>query len=187
MLMNRFLVPGTELRMRRYRYAPKFIVLPLLLSVGVVSWAMLLASLLIVAMVVLGPAYNAMQTARRQRNDLQATLGLVNEKIALQRRFLKKATTDPRLMRRLADRQLDIINPNEQVLPLGAPARPRSVQSLIDDALVPVNPKPVVPPPWWMRMVLVPAIRIPLIVIALVSMAASFLLEISRHPRSERM
>ncbi len=173
--------------MRRYRYAPKFIVLPLVFSVGVVSWAMLLASLLIIAVVVLGPACNAMQYARRQRNDLQATLGLVNEKIALQRRFLKAATTDPRLMRRLADRQLDIINPNEQVLPLGAPARPRSVQSLIDDALVPVNPRPVVPPPWWMRMALAPMIRIPLIVIALVSMAASFLLEISRHPRSERM
>jgi hypothetical protein len=158
----------------------RFVIGPLLVGVGVLYWLILLASLAMVALIIIAPAWNARQHAHRQANNLQATLRLANEKIALERRFLAMADTNPLLMQRLADRQLDLINPRQQVLPLNGRPRPRDVQSLVDEALVPVTPKPVASVPWWAAVTLAPFIRVPLMGLAMVGFALVFLLEIRR-------
>ena len=166
--------------MRRIKHTNRFLIMPLVLSVGVISWAVLLASLLAVALIVLAPAIHDMHQAQVTRNNLRATLALINEKIALQNRFIKLADTDQRLMQRLADRQLNIVNPNEQVLPLANDTRPRDVQSLIDEALKPIEPKPVPPIPWIINITRFNVIRGPLIILALFGFVVAFLLDIRR-------
>ena len=84
------------------------------------------------------------------------------------------------LMQRLADRQLNIVNPNEQVLPLANDTRPRDVQSLIDEALKPIEPKPVPPIPWIINIARFNVIRGPLIILALFGFVVAFLLDIRR-------
>ena len=166
--------------MRRIQQTNRFLILPLIFSVGVVSWAVLLASLLAVALIILSPAIHDMHQAEVTRNNLRATLALINEKIALQNRFIKLADTDQRLMQRLADRQLNIVNPSEQVLPLANDTRPRDVQSLIDEALEPIDPKPVPPVPWIIHIARFNVIRAPLMILALFGFVVAFLLDIRR-------
>jgi hypothetical protein len=166
--------------MRRVKPANTFLILPLILSVSVVSWAVLSGALLALALIVLAPAVHDMHQAEVTRNNLQATLALINEKIALQNRFIKMADTDPRLMQRLADRQLNIVNPNEQVLPLTNDTRPRDVQSLIDEALKPINPQAVPPVPWIIGIARFDVVRAPLILLTLFGFVVAFLLDIRR-------
>ena len=167
--------------MRRVKPANSFLLLPLILSVGVVSWAVLVGSLLALALIVLSPALHDMRRAEVTRNNLQATLALINEKISLQRHFIKLADTDERLMQRLSDRQLNIVNPNEEVLPLANDRRPRDVQSLIDEALTPIEPRPVPPVPWIVSIVRFNAVRGPLMILALFGFVVAFLLDVRRQ------
>ncbi len=166
--------------MRRIKPANSFLFVSLILSVGVVSWAVLFGALLTMALIVLAPAVHDMRQAEVTRNNLRATLALINEKIALQNRFIKLADTDPRLMQRLADRQLNIVNPNEEVLPLTNDNRPRDVQSLIDEALKPIDPQPIPPVPWIISIVRFNVVRAPLILLALFGFVVAFLLDIRR-------
>lgn len=168
--------------MRRIRAAHKFVFLPLLLGAGAISWAALLASLAILAVVVITPVLHSVKQAQRQRNSLEASLATLNEKITLQNKFLRMVNTDPEILERLADRQLNIVNPNEEVLKLGGPPAPRDVQSLIDAALVPIRPIPVSGLPWWMIVTTNPPLRAVLVVVALAGMAFAFLVEIRRVP-----
>src|SRR5271155_228193 len=121
--------------MRQVQHPSRFIILPLIFGAGALSWLILLASLAIIALIILAPAYGAVRDAQVHRNDMQALLAQYDEKITLQNRFIQLASTDPRLMQRLADRQMDVINPSEQVLPLSGVQNRRDVQSLIDEAV----------------------------------------------------
>ncbi len=166
--------------MRRIKNTNTFLLIPLIVSVGVVSWAILSGALLVLALLILSPALHDLHQAEIMRNNLQATLTLINEKIALQNHFLELADSDPRLMQRLADRQLSVVNPNEEVLPLANDNRPRDVQSLIDEALKPVEPHPVPPLPWLVNITRFNVIRGPLIILVLCGLVVAFLLDIRR-------
>ncbi|HTV47561.1 MAG TPA: hypothetical protein VMG59_03865 [Phycisphaerae bacterium] len=168
--------------MREVQHPSRFILLPLIFGAGALSWMILLASLAIIALVILAPAFNDVYVAQLHRNDMQAMLDQYNQKIAVQDRFIQMAASDPRLMQRLADRQMDVVNPSEQVLPLNGVPSQRDVQSLIDESLIPVTPTPVPPLPWWMMPALLTPIRGVLILIALAGLLVSFLVEIRRHP-----
>ncbi|MGC8624483.1 MAG: hypothetical protein ACP5VQ_04385 [Phycisphaerae bacterium] len=166
--------------MRRIKQTNTFLIVPLILSVGVVSYAVLAGSLLVLALMVLSPPLHDLHQAEVMRNNLRATLELINEKIALQKHFLKLANSDPRLMQRLADRQLNVVNPNEEVLPLANDNRPRDVQSLIDEALKPVEPQSVPPLPWIVNIARFNVVRGPLIILVLGGLVVAFLLDIRR-------
>ena len=169
--------------MRRYRHTPAVLTLPFVFGVGALTWAALFAALAIVAAVILAPAAANLHQARVQRNNLQASLALLNEKISQDRRLLHLVATNPVILQRLADRQLDVVNPTEQVLPLGRIAHPRDVQSLIDETLKPVNPAPVPPVPWYLAAALNPVTRTPLILAAMAGLVFAFLLDVRRVKR----
>lgn len=166
--------------MRQTKPASRFLALPLLLGAGTVSWVVLLASLAVLAAVVIAPVLHTVNVARRQRNSLQATLATIHEKIALQRKFMKMVKTDPELLERLADRQLNIVNPTEEVLNLGGSPTPRDVQSLIDESLHSIRPAPVTGLPWWLAITMPTSVRLPLVILALAGMGFAFLVEIRR-------
>ncbi len=166
--------------MRRMKPASRLIALPLLLGAGTISWMVLLASLAVLAAVVVAPVMHSVNVARRQCNSLQATLATINEKIALQGKFMKMVKTDPELLERLADRQLNIVNPTEEVLNLGGPPAPRDVQSLIDESLHPIVPMPVAGLPWWLAVTMPESVHLPLVILALAGMGFAFLVEIRR-------
>lgn len=166
--------------MHRVKQSNRFLILPLILSVGVISWAVLFGSLLALALIILSPALHDLHQAEVTRNNLRATLTLINEKITLQKHFINLANTDVRLMRRLADRQLNIVNPNEEVLPLANDTRPRDVQSLIDEALKPIVPQPVAPVPWIINIARFNVVRGPLILLTLFGFVVAFLIDIRR-------
>ncbi len=166
--------------MRRMKPASRLIALPLMLGAGTVSWMVLLASLAVLAAVVVAPVLHSVNIAQRQHNSLQATLATINEKIALQSKFMKMVKTDPELLERLADRQLNIVNPTEEVLNLGGPPAPRDVQSLIDESLHPIVPTPVAGLPWWLAVTMPASVHLPLVILALAGMGFAFLVEIRR-------
>ncbi len=169
--------------MRRYRHTPSFLTLPFVFGIGALSWAAIVAALAIIAAIILAPALANLRQSQAQRNDLQASLRVLNEKISQDRLLLHLVATNPVILQRLADRQLDVVNPGEQVLPLGRVARPRDVQSLIDETLKPIEPKPVQPIPWYMAMALNPVTRTPLILAAIAGLVFAFLLDVRRVDR----
>ncbi|NNM84623.1 MAG: hypothetical protein HKL96_02535 [Phycisphaerales bacterium] len=166
--------------MSRPQFLPRFIALPLIFSAGFASWCILLASVGAIGIVVLAPQMQRVYEARKQRDSLAASLALLNEKIALQDKFISMAKTNPRLQQRLADRQMNVISPTEKVLPLPGLPAPTDVQSLIDEHLKPIHPVATTPPPWFMQLAMEPAVRGVLILGALVGMALSFLVQIRR-------
>lgn len=158
---------------------PSFIWLPFLFSVETVSWGLLMCSLAILAAVIIAPAYEDVRVAEIQRNDLQATVDLLDQKIKLQEQFIQVAGNDPLLMQRLASRQLNLQRKDQEVLPLdnsGTSSRDRSAASLLADSLQPVTPRVVSPLPAPLLLVSRPAMRSLLLTVALVGMVLSFLL-----------
>src|SRR4051794_22624105 len=97
---------------------PSIIWLPFVFSVGTVSWAFLLSGLVLLAAVILTPAIREVKSAEATRNDYQATLDLLDQKIALQKQFIDAAQKDPVLLERLAGRQLNMHRPDEEMLVL---------------------------------------------------------------------
>ena len=157
---------------------PTFIWIPFIFSIGTVSWALLLAGLVLLAAVILTPSYKEVKDAEAVRNDYQATLDLLDQKIALQKEFVQAATSDPVLMERLASRQLNLDRKDQEILILD-PAmqyKDRSVDSLLAESLQPVAPKPVAPMPSLLAMTMHSAIRPFLIFISLSAVALSFFL-----------
>ncbi len=171
--------------MRRYRHTPAFLTLPFVFGVGVLTWLAMLASLAIIACIILAPAAASLHEARVQRNGLRASLAMLNEKISQDRLLLHLVATNPVILQRLADRQLDVVNPDEQVLPLGRIAQPRDVQSLIDETLKPVQPAPVRPIPWYLVPAINPVTRTPLILVAICGLVFAFLLDVRQVKPSE--
>lgn len=154
-------------------------------SVGTISWALLLAGLTLLCATALAPAMQDRRAAEVQRNNLQATLDLLDQKIALQQEFMKAATKDPLLMERLAARQLNLNRPGEEVIVLDREARFRdhSISTLLAESLTPVTPQPVAALPWYFAALLQPGIR-PLVVLGgCAALVLSFFLGV-RYERS---
>lgn len=158
--------------------ARTFIWIPFLLSIGTISWGLLLAGLVLLAAVILTPAMSDVKDAERNRNDTQATLELLDQQIQLQKDFAKAAATDPVLMQRLASRQLNLNNKNEEILILDPAVQnqDRSVQSLLAESLKPVKAKEPAPLNPMLAMTLNAALRPLLIMLACTAICLSFFL-----------
>jgi hypothetical protein len=103
---------------------PSLIWIPFVFSVGTISWGLLFAGLVLLAAVILAPAMRDVHDAEATRNDSQATLQLLEQKIQLQKDFTEAASNDPVLMERLASRQLNLNRKDQELLTLGtAPTR----------------------------------------------------------------
>ena len=152
--------------------------IPVLFSIGTISWALLLAGLVLLSAVVLTPAIRDVKAAQTTRNDYQATLELLDQQIALQADFVQAATTDPVLMERLASRQLNLNRKDQDILILDSTMqnRDRSVKSLLAESLHPVTPKPVAPVNTMLALTLNSALRPMLITLACAAIALSFFL-----------
>jgi hypothetical protein len=124
---------------------PKLLWIPFVFSVAGMSWMLLLASLAVLAAVIFVPALQDTRAAEADRNNVQATLELLDQKLALQDQFIKVALKDPLVMERLAGRQLRLVRADQQVLILD-PAelhQDHSITSLLSESLQPVTPKPI--------------------------------------------
>ncbi len=157
---------------------PTFIWIPFVFSIGTISWALLLAGLVLLAAISITPALNDVRNAEITRNDYQATLDLLDQKIALQKDFAAAATKDPVLMERLASRQLNLTRPDQDILVLDPQAqnRDRSIESLLAESLTPVTPKPVPPLNPLLAMTTNAPLRPLLITLACTALALSFFL-----------
>jgi hypothetical protein len=159
--------------------------IPLLLSVGTISWGLLAAGLVLLAAVILTPAIRDVKAAERTRNDYQATVQLLDQQIALQNDFVKAATTDPVLMHRLASRQLNLSRGDQEMLIFdpNLQNRDRSVKSLLAESLTPVAVKPVVPLNPVLAMTTNAALRPMLIMLACTAICLSFVLGVKYQRR----
>ncbi len=157
---------------------PTFIWIPFVFSVGTISWALLLAGLLILAAVILTPAVSDLKAAEADRNNYQATLDLLDQKVAMQKEFMAAATKDPILMERLASRQLNLNRPDQQTLVLdpAAPYKDRSVETLLAESLTPTTPTPVSTIPTPLQVTMKPGVRSTLILAACAALFLSFFL-----------
>jgi len=164
---------------------PTFIWIPFVFSVGTISWALLLAGLVVLAAVALTPALRDVNQAQATRNDYRATLELLDQQIALQKQFADAATKDPALMERLASRQLNLNRKDQDVLILdpAMQTRDRSVKTLLAESLTPVKPVPVKPLNPILAMTLIPGFRSLLVVVSCVAIGLSFFLGVKYERR----
>jgi len=165
---------------------PSIIWIPFVFSVGGISWGLLIAALALLAALLVTPAMQQLSTAEKQRNDMAATVALLDQRIELQKNFLTKVN-EPMVLVRLAERQFNVTPPNQQILPLDPAAahRDRSVDSMLHESLAPVDPAPVTPMPALLAPAANEKLRPALICVALGALACSFLLGV-RFDRSAR-
>jgi hypothetical protein len=159
--------------------------IPVLLSVGTISWALLLAGMVLLAAVVLAPAMADVKAAEATRNDYQATIELLDQQIALQKDFVRAASTDPVLMDRLGSRQLGLSRPGQEMLVLDPEIqnKDRSVKSLLAESLKPVAARKVAPLNPLLAMTMNGALRPMLIMLACTAIGLSFLLGVKYQRR----
>ena len=152
--------------------------IPLLLSVGTISWALLLAGMVLLAAVIITPAIADAKAAEATRNDYQATIELLDQQIALQKDFTKAASSDRLLMDRLGSRQLGLSRPGQEMLVMDPDVlnRDRSVKSLLAESLKPVEPKKVAPLNPLLAMTCNAALRPMLIILGCAASGLSFML-----------
>jgi len=164
---------------------PSFIWIPFLMSVEALSWTLLVAGLTIIAAVVITPGLEDVRAAEVQRNDLQATADLLDQQIALQKKFIAVAGTDPLIMQRLASRQLNLQRKDQVVLPLDTDVAhgDRSVTGLLAESLTPVTPQPVPTIPWFLSLTITRGLRPMLLMASLAALAMAFLLGVRYEKR----
>lgn len=157
---------------------PTFIWIPFVFSVATVSWGLLLASLGLLALIVLAEPIQHCRAAEADRNNVQATLDLLDQKIALQKEFIERAATDVEVMTRLASRRLGVERKGQETLLLDPKdlQKDRSVQSLLAESLVAPTPKPVAPLPWYIQPALHKPTRALMLAIACGGLVLSFVL-----------
>ena len=156
-----------------------FLWIPFVFSIGTISWGLLIVGLALFSAVLLTPSIRDLREARVERNDYQATLDLLDQRIALQKEFLEAAKTDPVLMQCLAERLLNVGRPGEEPLPPLTPqaqAIDHSVETLLAGSLKPVTPAAVAPVPAPLEGTLQPYVHRMLIAVACVALALSFFL-----------
>ena len=166
-------------------HTPSILWLPFVFSIGALSWVLLIAGLLMLAAVVIAPAYDKVTDAKNSRYDIQATLDLLDQKIAVQKEFIEAATKESVLMERLASRQLNLYRKDQEFLPLDSetPAKDLSVDSLLAESLTPVTPQQAEMIPHPFRLMLNPAIRKSTMLLACAAMAISFFLGVKYERR----
>ena len=166
-------------------HTPSSLWLPLVFSIGTLSWALLLAGLTLLAAVTLVPAYKEVCDAKNMHNDILATVELLDQKIAMQREFIEAATKEPVLMERLASRQLNLYRKDQEFLTLdpAAQSKDRSVDTLLAESLTRVTPQKAHPIPHPFRMLLNPAIRTSITMLGCTAMAISFFLSVKYERR----
>ena len=158
---------------------------PLLLSVGTISWALLVAGMVLLAAVILSPAMADVKAAEVTRDDYQATIELLDQQIALQKDLAQAATTDPVLMDRLGSRQLGLSRPGQEPLVLDPEMlnKDRSVKSLLAESLKPVEVKRVAPLNPLLAMTTNAALRPMLIMLGCTAIGLSFMLGVKYQRR----
>ena len=156
---------------------PSIIWLPFVFSIGGVSWVLLVASMALLAGLIVTPAIRDLKVAEAQRNEMQASVALLDQQIALQKQFMKDVN-HPMVLVRLAERQFNVTPPGQQILPLDPAAAhmDRSVDTMLHQSLTSVEPKAVEPLPLALQATLDPKLRPLLLCIALAGLACSFLL-----------
>lgn len=159
------------------RHTPNFIYIPFVFSIAGFSWALLIGSLLLFAAIILAPSVKTVRDAEMQRNDLQATVDLLDQKIKMQKEFVETATNDPLVMERLATLQLRMQRKDQEILQLdpGAMQDP-SITNLLAASLKPVEAQRVAPIPWYLDAPLNPRLRPFLMVLACLGLVASFVI-----------
>ncbi|MCL2646741.1 MAG: hypothetical protein FWD61_07015 [Phycisphaerales bacterium] len=164
---------------------PSILWLPFVFSIGTLSWVMLLAGLLLLASVVLVPAYKGVCDAKNTRYDIQATVDLLDQKIAMQKEFIEAAGKEPMLMERLASRQLNLYRKDQEFLILDPQTllKDRSVDTLLAESLTPVTPQQPKAIPHPFDLLLNPAMRVSVTVLACAAMATSFFLGVKYERR----
>jgi hypothetical protein len=158
---------------------PGILWVPFALSVGTISWVLLIGSLGLLAVIVIAPAAEAVRDAEENRNRVQATLEYQEKKIALQQEFIAKAQTDVELMQRLAALKLGIEKKGQETLVLNqtkTAQRDGSVQRLLADSLPEVKPVAVDPLPWYLRPATFAPTRLMMLMIACGGLIFSFVL-----------
>jgi len=165
---------------------PSILWLPFVFSVATISWAMLLTGLALLAGVVITPAYKEVCDAKNIRNDIQATVDLLDQKIAMQKEFIAAAATDPLLMERLAARQLNVYPQDQEFLILdpAAASKDKSVDSLLAESLTPPPPQPPESIPHLLKPMVAPAARAIAAILACSLMTVSFFLGVKYERRS---
>ncbi len=159
------------------RHTPSFIYIPFVFSVAGFSWALLICSLALFTVLILAPAEKCVRDAEIQRNDYQATVDLLDQKIKLQKEFVETASNDPLLMQRLAALQLKMKRKDQETLKLDAQnARDSSITNLLANSLKPVEPKPVAPLAWYFETSLNSKMRPFLMILACLGLVASFVI-----------
>ena len=108
---------------------------------------------------------------------MAATVGLLDQQIALQKQFLTDVK-QPMVLVRLAERQFNVTPPGQRILPVDPDAahRDRSVDSMLHESLTPVEPEAVTPMPGLLAATMDKPVRLMLVWVALVGLACSFLL-----------
>lgn len=159
------------------RYTPNFIYIPFVFSIAGFSWALLVASLMLFGAIILAPSVKKVREAEMQRNDLQATVDLLDEKIKMQKEFVDTATTDPLVMERLANLQLRMQRKDQEVLQLDPGGiTDRSITNLLATSLKPVDAQRTQPLPWYLEGPLNQRLRPFLMVLACLGLVASFVI-----------
>jgi len=159
------------------RYTPSFIYIPFVFSIAGFSWALLIGSLFLFAAIILAPSVKTVREAEMQRNDLQATIDLLDQKIKMQKEFVETATNDPLVMERLATLQLRMQRKDQEILNLDpGEVRDPSITNLLAASLKPVDVQHVQPLPWYLESTLNPRLRPFLMVMACLGLVASFVI-----------
>jgi len=164
---------------------PSILWLPFVFSIGTLSWVLLLVGLLLLAGMAVSPAYKEVCDAKNVRNDIRATVELLDQKIAMQKEFIAAVSTEPLLMERLAARQLNLYRKDQEFLILDPASllKDRSVDTLLAESLTPVVPAKAEAVPQTLELLLNPTVRMSLTVLACAAMAVSFFLGVKYERR----
>jgi hypothetical protein len=98
------------------RRTPTFIWIPFVFSIGTISWVLLIAGLVLISAVIITPAMQEVREAEAKRNDYEATLAMLDQKIAMNKEFIDRTPTDALLQERLAALQLNLNRADQQPL-----------------------------------------------------------------------
>ncbi|MEI8194656.1 MAG: hypothetical protein WCI73_01975 [Phycisphaerae bacterium] len=133
---------------------PNFLWIPFVFSIEGLSWTLLGAALALLAAVIITPAIQDLREAQADRNNVQATVDLLDQKLALQKDFIKVASTDPLLMERLAGRQLRLVRADQEMLVLDPASlhKDMSTTGLLAESLQPVQPRSLEELPWYLQI-----------------------------------
>lgn len=155
-------------------------------TIGTISWALLLGSLLALSAVIVTPVLAEVRDAEVDRNNVQASVTLLDNKLALQQHFIDVDIKDPLVMERQAGRQLHLIRADHELLILDPASlhKDRSITSLMSESLNPVIPQPPsLEIPSLLKPLLNDQFRKMVLILACLGLLLSFVLSV-RHDKA---